>query len=393
MYINSIHIEKYKVLGDLKIEFQIPENSTLQNGNIVNVIAGVNGSGKTSLLELLFGIFGIYSYTDVLKPFKRKEIVLKEIVCDFIEESSFGNLDLFFSKIDKFTSQQIKKNIYKNGVHSSSRIIYLPSKMSFEYKATAQLDSSYIFANKIDPSKILGNAELFIKNYVISKERESRKSAPEERTEDAIKSFNSIFENSEFVTKLIDLDNFNDNRPVFQTINGDRVTIDKLSSGEQQLYARVVSLMILNPHNSIILIDEPEIALHPKWQTEIMKIYSNIGKNNQFIVTTHSPFIISQTHYKNLIFLLKESDNIVAKQFIKPNNRDINTIIETMGASCENSEVAKLHQEYRELFSQNLEDSEKGVEKRAEILEWESDNSKFFQSMSLQKKLKERKRR
>ena len=47
MHINSLHIEKYKILEDLKMEFQTPKD----NQNIVNVIAGVNGSGKTTILE------------------------------------------------------------------------------------------------------------------------------------------------------------------------------------------------------------------------------------------------------------------------------------------------------------------------------------------------------
>ncbi len=148
--------------------------------------------------------------------------------------------------------------------------------------------------------------------------------------------------------------------------------------------------MILNPQNSIILIDEPEIALHPKWQIEIMKLYSNIGKNNQFIVTTHSPFIISQTHYKSLIFLLKESEKIVAKQFAKPPlDRDINTLIKTvMGADYFPEKLQKLQDQYRELFDNKKEESEEGKKLKKEILEWESPDSSFWQGINFDRELR-----
>jgi predicted ATP-dependent endonuclease of OLD family len=382
MYINSVEIEKYKIFENLKIEFQIPENSKLENGNIVNVVAGVNGSGKTSLLEYLFDVLRNPIVNEELRiVINNKQLNYKKVSPKYIKH------DIFLEKLETFKLDF--KELTKN-----SRIIFLPSKMSFEYRPTQQLDTSYKFVNLIDPSEILGNAEFFIKKFIEDKiffndENRSNK----ELKEEAVNEFNSIFENSEFVTKLIDLDRDNNRRPIFQTITGERVTIEKLSSGEQQLYGRVVSLMILNPQNSIILIDEPEIALHPKWQTEIMKIYANIGRNNQFIVTTHSPFIISQTHYKSLIFLVKENEKIVAKQFHEnetPPHRDINTLVKTiMGGSYFPKELEDLQNEYRGLFDKEQESSQRGKELEKKILEWEAPNSSFWQSIDFDRELRD----
>jgi len=41
-------------------------------------------------------------------------------------------------------------------------------------------------------------------------------------------------------------------------------------------------------HNSIVLIDELELHLHPPLQQGLLKALRNLGNNNQFIVTTHS---------------------------------------------------------------------------------------------------------
>ncbi|MEA2018375.1 MAG: AAA family ATPase [Campylobacterota bacterium] len=372
MYINSLKIDNYQVLEDLEIKFQIPKNGK----NIVNIIAGVNGSGKTTLLKWVLGrIFEHY------KDYNGTLSIDDKII---FNDTNRGN------EVFNYHHKATNDNQYKNGIHSSPRVIYIPSNMTFNYQAQNKLDTQYSFQNIIDANSILGNAEFFIKDYIIKEERLSNKSNPIERTKDAIDKFNEIFKNSDLITKLVNLDVHNQNRPIFNTINGEDVTIDKLSSGEQQLYARVVSLMILNPHNSVILIDEPEIALHPKWQIDIMKIYKSIGKNNQFIVTTHSPFIIAQTPYQNLIFLIKENEKIVAKQFNEaPLDVDINTIVKTvMGAEYIPLNIQELHNNYRVFLDNDQLESEEAEKIKNEILKYESPNSSFFQQINFDKALK-----
>ena len=55
MYIEKIKIDKFRVLEDIEIRFQTPNSATAdsETGNVVNVIAGVNGTGKTTLLECI----------------------------------------------------------------------------------------------------------------------------------------------------------------------------------------------------------------------------------------------------------------------------------------------------------------------------------------------------
>jgi len=65
---------------------------------------------------------------------------------------------------------------------------------------------------------------------------------------------------------------------------------------------------MLEPNNSIILIDEPELSLHPKWQQRIIEVYKKIGENNQIIVATHSPHILGSVSNEN-IFILYRNEN------------------------------------------------------------------------------------
>ncbi len=59
--------------------------------------------------------------------------------------------------------------------------------------------------------------------------------------------------------------------------------------------------------DSIIMVDTPENALHPTKQQMIVKLYQNIGENNQVILATHSPQILASVYPKS-VFVLTIND-------------------------------------------------------------------------------------
>lgn len=82
------------------------------------------------------------------------------------------------------------------------------------------------------------------------------------------------------------------------------VTIEQLSDGQRVFLALVADLarrmIMLNPllknpleGRGIVLIDEIELHLHPKWQQEVITILRTVFPNIQFVVTTHSPIVLS----------------------------------------------------------------------------------------------------
>ncbi len=92
-----------------------------------------------------------------------------------------------------------------------------------------------------------------------------------------------------------------------------------LSDGTRNFLAIVADIafkcVTLNPHltnnailatQGMVLIDELDLHLHPEWQRQIVNILKNTFPNIQFIVTTHSPFIIQETGKQELI-ILKEN--------------------------------------------------------------------------------------
>jgi predicted ATP-binding protein involved in virulence len=135
--------------------------------------------------------------------------------------------------------------------------------------------------------------------------------------------------------------------PLRMTIfkQGKELVINQLSDGEKCLLAMVGDLArrlaIANPGLSdplqgagIILIDEIELHLHPQWQRGVMPKLSTTFPNCQFIVSTHSPQIISDVPSENIYVLRQVGDAIVANHPNISLGRDSNQILEVvMGVS------------------------------------------------------------
>ena len=106
---------------------------------------------------------------------------------------------------------------------------------------------------------------------------------------------------------------------IYVHINEKKININQLSDGQRTFLGIVADLtyrlLVLNPNlenplngQGIVLIDEIELHLHPKWQQQILINLTKIFPNIQFIVTTHSPQVLS-TVYKRQIRQLIELAN------------------------------------------------------------------------------------
>lgn len=113
--------------------------------------------------------------------------------------------------------------------------------------------------------------------------------------------------------------------PIFRlTINKNehKLNILQLSQGEKSLLALLLDIarrmIILNPQlddplNSpgVIIIDELDLHLHPQWQRSIVRHLNLVFPNCQFIVSTHSPQVISEVRHEQVIILDKSNDGSV----------------------------------------------------------------------------------
>jgi predicted ATP-binding protein involved in virulence len=126
---------------------------------------------------------------------------------------------------------------------------------------------------------------------------------------------------------------------------GEELIVNQLSDGEKCLLAMAGDLArrlaIANPGLSdplqgagIILIDEIELHLHPRWQRDLLPTLSSTFPNCQFIVSTHSPQIVSDVQADAIYVLQQTPQGLVAHHPMSSYGRDSNQILELiMGVS------------------------------------------------------------
>lgn len=115
--------------------------------------------------------------------------------------------------------------------------------------------------------------------------------------------FNLSFSSREydFIEDLIKLDILNlDNISIKK--KGKEFLIEQCSSGEYHLLISLLGLYSKIEENSLIVIDEPEISLHPNWQMKYINFLKKMFRKFNgchFIIATHSHFLLSDLEPKS----------------------------------------------------------------------------------------------
>lgn len=65
-----------------------------------------------------------------------------------------------------------------------------------------------------------------------------------------------------------------------------------LSSGEKQILAILLTVLVEDNKPYVLLMDEPEVSLHIEWQKQLIDLILELNPNVQIILTTHSPAVI-----------------------------------------------------------------------------------------------------
>ena len=114
------------------------------------------------------------------------------------------------------------------------------------------------------------------------------------------------------------------------TKNGISIPIDKLSTGEKQIVFRGIFLLKNSGvlENAAVMIDEPELSMHPKWQEKILQYYSGLFtsvsgvQKAQLFFATHSDHVLKNAladQTKNLVIVLeRDGSNINTRKIDSP---------------------------------------------------------------------------
>ncbi|WP_333627709.1 AAA family ATPase [Stenotrophomonas cyclobalanopsidis] len=147
--------------------------------------------------------------------------------------------------------------------------------------------------------------------------------------------------------------------------------LHQLSDGERGLLALVFDLTrrlaIANPDTdspiaegvALVMIDEIELHLHPKWQRDVIKRLPSIFKSCQFVITTHSPQVIGEVEARCVRLLTWRDGKVVVDTPAMAYGTDSNWILSVlMGAEEISQEVeAKLENVSRLISGRDLDNA------------------------------------
>jgi len=170
-----------------------------------------------------------------------------------------------------------------------------------------QLDQVYYYEAGLSADK--QNVKNVILKYIDSLiyEKDKKSSEAYIMAQDVL---NSIFNGFDLQIQFKGIDR--NKEVLFKNSSSESIKIEELSNGEQELITKAFTIYLAEITDSIILIDEPESSLHPIWQSRITQLYQDIADkyNNQIILSTHSPHIVSAVHKEQIRVLIKENNHL-----------------------------------------------------------------------------------
>ncbi len=161
---------------------------------------------------------------------------------------------------------------------------------------------------------------------------------------------------------------------------GERLTVNQLSDGEKCLMAMVGDmarrLAIANPlrdnpleGDGIFLIDEIDLHLHPKWQRMVIPKLIEVFPHCQFLVSTHSPHVITHVQPENLFLLSMTQNGLESVRPSESYGKTVERVLEDlMGLETTRPDEVKkdINQIYSQIDKGDLAGAKKSIEKLKE---------------------------
>ncbi len=167
---------------------------------------------------------------------------------------------------------------------------------------------------------------------------------------------------------------------------GVKLNVSQLSDGEKCVLAMfgdlAKRLSLANPNmdepllgEGVVLIDEIELHMHPSWQRMILRVLRNTFPGIQFIITTHSPIVLSEVDDSyNIFFMSNDGKETIISDFSRLDGFDINYILEEfMGTKSRNEHTEEL---VRSLYAAvNAKEKEKALKYLSDLKELTGENN------------------
>jgi len=310
MKIQKLTLEGFRGFRE-KTEFELHPN--------VNVFVGVNGSGKTSVLDAV-GFLAKFSESYISED--RNYISMGSScfeISSIIQANGTKSDVKIFSKqtengeplIDSQGDLHINSNHKAEINEQNQKIIY--------YETNRTVKNLHAPLKSAPNPFFVSNFNHLIEWYVNEENNENREKVRSNLgyqnprlmpVRKALKRFFSKLEGNKYANLYVEIHkelNSNNYRPhLFIKKNEKPFKFNSLSDGEKMMVLLVSDIArkltvnyegdkpeeILN-ESAVVLIDEIDLHLHPAWQRDIIPALTHVFPNVQFLVTTHSPQVLS----------------------------------------------------------------------------------------------------
>ncbi len=399
MYFERTEIQNFKGIEKMDLEFS----------SGVNLLIGNNGVGKTTVLEAL--ALSIQTYfsrmNDITKKSIKKDDVhfTSNLVGDASQHRVYSNPTVLKSKIN-LDGVEYSSEISREDETNATRTKYTGKELAVAgrellnsqeailpvicYFSTSRVvDTQKVSTNTVGKNKLNDrrcgyidclNATLDRKaltDWVFKMAMAEYKKGASVAEYEAFKKAVGIF-----MQKMNDLDeiplveytrNFED---ITYTEDGKTMLVNYLSAGYQSLLWMLMEISfriaLLNPELSdysqaegIVLIDEIDMHLHPRWQWKILDALHSSFPKVQFIAATHSPIIISSFKDAKLLSIGENGVEELSGAYAY----SIDDVVEyKQGSFGIPQELRQLKQEFEDAFYlRDKENSQKVVDKMKEL--------------------------
>lgn len=261
----------------------------------VNILIGINGSGKTTVLILVESLY----YTDVEKLTRVNYQHIKiydssGVPKEFSRSNLSGSID---STINRLNLSPV--NISNNHVNLEKIATFETEYQPLE--AIQKLSNQYVKTNldwdlwKLEKDFQGYKSKIFTR-YIKTKNEE-------------LLAKSNLFEN--IVNQLFKATNktiiISEESEIRFQDDAQICNLYQLSSGEKQMLIILLKVLLQDNQPYILLLDEPEISMHLSWQVDLIDNIQKLNENCQVIIATHSPSII-QKGWGSKVFLMKENE-------------------------------------------------------------------------------------
>ena len=401
MFLTKINIKNYRLVKDMEINFT----------KGVNLIIGDNGLGKTSILDAI--AVGLGGYINGVKDVTPKNILEDDIRQESLTmgdgsitrkyntPTSIGCTCDISGKILKWERRRKEINTSKTTTLGKDITKYVEYVINDDesvlpllcYYSTDRLlndskskDTSK-FKNRYDGYKNSMNSNFdfkSIESWCLKMEmiafQENKKIQEYEVFKKTLSEIMQKIERTDFLPKI-----YYDRK--FETIvyckHNNIIPISYFSAGYKSIFKIAIDMtyrsIFLNPKISnvnevggIVIIDEIDMHLHPKWQWIIISKLEEVFPKIQFIIATHSPIVISSCKSGNLIMIDEEQE---IKYLNNAYAYSVNDVLELRQGSYEiPEEVKKLYDLFEEFYNKADYDNAKKII-REMIEKYGKDNS------------------